>query len=69
MPTGSPVTAVGINKAANAGLYALKILANEFPDLQKKLKQHKLAQHSSVVKESDQLKKAGLDKFTKKKFK
>ena len=27
MPTGSPVVTVGVNKAANAGIYALKILA------------------------------------------
>jgi len=69
MPTGSPVTVVGINKAANAGLYALKILANEFPNLQKKLKKYKSSQHSSVVKESDKLQKDGLVKFTKEKFK
>jgi len=69
MPSGSPVVAVGINKAANAGIYAMKILANEFPELKKKLKQHKSNQHNSVMKESDQLKKEGLTKFAKKKFK
>lgn len=69
MPSGSPVVAVGVNKAGNAGIYAMKILANEFPDLKKKLKEHKLNQHNSVMKESDQLKKEGLSKFAKKKFK
>jgi len=69
MPSGSPVVAVGINKAVNAGIYAVKILANEFPELKKKLKQHKSNQHNSVMKESDQLKKEGLTKFAKKKFK
>lgn len=69
MPSGSPVVAVGINKAANAGIYAMKILANEFPELKKKLKQHKSNQHNSVMKESEQLKKEGLTKFAKKKFK
>jgi 5-(carboxyamino)imidazole ribonucleotide mutase len=69
MPSGSPVVAVGVNKAGNAGIYAMKILANEFPDLKKKLKQHKSDQHNSVMKESDQLKKEGLSKFAKKKFK
>ena len=69
MPTGSPVVTVGINKAGNAGIYAVKILGNEFPVLQKKLKQHKQAQHSSVLKESEELKKMGLSKFVKKKFK
>ena len=68
MPTGSPVVTVGINKATNAGLYALKILANEFTDLQEKLRRHKTKQHQSVIKESNELKKLGLTKFTKKKF-
>ena len=68
MPTGSPVVTVGINKAANAGLYALKILANEFIDLQEKLRRHKAKQHQLVIKESNELKKLGLTKFTKKKF-
>ena len=69
MPSGSPVVSVGVNKAGNAGIYAMKILANEFPDLKKKLKQQKSNQHNSVMKESEQLKKEGLSKFVKKKFK
>ncbi|KAF6247564.1 5-(carboxyamino)imidazole ribonucleotide mutase [Nitrosopumilus sp. b3] len=69
MPSGSPVVAVGINKAGNAGIYAMKILANQFPELKKKLKLHKSTQHNSVIKESEQLKKEGLSKFAKKKFK
>jgi 5-(carboxyamino)imidazole ribonucleotide mutase len=69
MPTGSPVVAVGVNKAANAGLYAAKILANEFPELKSKLERHKEVQHKSVLKESDEMKKIGLTKFTSKKFK
>jgi len=66
MPSGSPVVSVGVNKAGNAGIYTMKILANEFPDLKKKLKQHKTAQHDSVMKESERLKKEGLSKFAKK---
>jgi len=69
MPTGSPVVTVGVNKATNAGLYALKILANEFSDLQQKLRQHKEKQHNFVLRESDELKKLGLTRFTSKKFK
>lgn len=69
MPSGSPVVAVGINKAGNAGIFAMKILANKFPDLKKKLKQHKSDQHDSVMKESENMKKQGLSKFAKKKFK
>ena len=69
MPAGSPVVAVGINKSGNAGIYAIKILANEFSELKKKLKSHKTSQHESVLKESDELKKHGLSKFAQKKFK
>lgn len=69
MPTGSPVVSVGINKASNAGIYAAKILANEFDDLKKILKRHKSSQHDSVLKESELLRKQGLKKFVKKKFK
>ncbi|QUC65434.1 5-(carboxyamino)imidazole ribonucleotide mutase [Nitrosopumilus sp. K4] len=69
MPTGSPVVSVGVNKAGNAGIYAMKVLANEFPDLKKKLKQHKSNQHNSVLKESEEMKKQGLSKFVSKKFK
>ncbi|MEX0640295.1 MAG: 5-(carboxyamino)imidazole ribonucleotide mutase [Nitrosopumilaceae archaeon] len=69
MPSGSPVVTVGVNKAGNAGIYAIKILGNEFEDLKKKLKQHKQNQHRSVLKESAELKKVGLSKFVKKKFK
>lgn len=69
MPTGSPVVTVGVNKAANAGLYAVKVLANEFPDLRRLLKKYKANQHSTVLKESEELRKMGLAKFTSKKFK
>ncbi len=69
MPTGSPVVTVGVNKAANAGLYAIKILANESPELKNKLKMYKDGQHKSVIKESDEMKKIGLAKFANKKFK
>ncbi|MFM9874891.1 MAG: 5-(carboxyamino)imidazole ribonucleotide mutase [Nitrosarchaeum sp.] len=69
MPSGSSVVAVGINKAGNAGMYAIKILSNEFPELKKKLKLYKSDQHQTIVKESENLKKYGLRKFVEKKFK
>ena len=69
MPSGSPVVTVGVNKAANAGIYALKILAIESSSIRKMLKSHKEKQHKSVIKESQDLKKLGLKKFVKKKFK
>lgn len=66
MPTGSPVVCVGVNKSANAGIFAVKILSNEFPDLRKKLKEHKEIQFKSVLHESEKMKKEGLSKFVKK---
>ena len=69
MPTGSPVVTVGVNKAGNAGIYAMKILANEFPELKNRLIQHKSKQYDSVLKESNEMKKQGLSKFASKKFK
>ncbi|MGQ0771429.1 MAG: 5-(carboxyamino)imidazole ribonucleotide mutase [Nitrososphaerota archaeon] len=69
MPNGSPVATVGVNKAANAGLYAVKILANEFSVLKPKLKKFKEKQHQSVLLESNEMKKTGLVKFVQKKFK
>ena len=68
MPSGSPVVTVGVNKAGNAAIYAMKILGNEFPKIRKMLKSHKDTQHKSVLKESQELKKMGLKKFVKKKF-
>ena len=69
MPSGSSVVAVGVNKAGNAGIYAVKILANEFPELKKQLKEHRTKNHDLVLKESEQMKKHGLRKFVQKKFK
>ena len=69
MPSGSPVVTVGVNKASNAAIYALKILANESNVIKKKLRMHKIKQHKSVLKESEDLKKMGLRKFVKNKFK
>lgn len=69
MPTGSPVVTVGVNKAANAGLYAVKILANESSELRKKLKQYKVDQHRSVLKESEEMRRLGLARFANKRLK
>ncbi|WP_048195547.1 5-(carboxyamino)imidazole ribonucleotide mutase [Candidatus Nitrosotenuis uzonensis] len=68
MPNGSPVATVGINKAANAGLYALKILGSEYPEIRIKLKKFKERQHQAVISESNEMKKTGLVKFVQKKF-
>ena len=63
MPTGSPVATVGVNKAANAGIYALKILANESEALRKKLGTYKADRHRAVLKESEEMRRRGLARF------
>ena len=68
MPSGSPVVAVGVNKAGNAGLYAIKILANQFQELKDVLAKHKSSQHDMVLEESEQLKEQGLTEFASKRF-
>ena len=67
MPTGSPVACVGINKAANAAIYALEILAIESKAIRKKLELYKNKQRNNVIIESDELHRYGLEKFTSKK--
>ena len=65
MPTGSPVACMGVNKAANAGLYAVKILANEHSDLRRRLEEYKRNRYDSVVNESSSLLSMGLSKYAK----
>lgn len=65
MPTGSPVGCMGVNKAENAGIYAVKILSIENPELRKELESYKSARHDSVVDESWSLLESGLTKRVK----
>lgn len=41
MPGGVPVATVAINNAKNAGLLAVQILGNKYPEIRKKMKQYK----------------------------
>ena len=63
MPTGSPVATVGVNKAANAAIFSLKILGNEFPQIKEKLLKSKSDKYDAVLKESENMKSTGLAKF------
>lgn len=63
MPSGSPVVSVGVNKAANAGIYAAKILATRSVSLAKKLVKSKSNRHKSVLAESAKLQHKGLSRF------
>lgn len=63
MPTGSPVGVVGVNKAANAAVYALRILACGSEDLRERLRRHKEERRAQVVSESDRMRESGLARF------
>ena len=63
MPAGSPVGTVGVNKAANAALYAAKILALGSPELRRKLSDHKEKRRQKAASESDRMKASGLASF------
>ena len=41
MPGGVPVATVAINNAKNAGLLAVQILGNKYPEIRKKMKKYK----------------------------
>ena len=51
MPTGVPVAtfAIGEAGAANAGLFAVSLLANEMPVLAKRLREFRQIQHDTVL--------------------
>lgn len=63
MPAGSPVASVGVNKAANAAIYAVKILAVSTPGLRDRLVQFKNKRRDGVVRESDRMMGLGLRKY------
>ena len=64
MPTGTPVAAVGVNKAANAGLLAARILAaSSAPRLREGLRARKQRMRDGVAAESDEMSRMGLAKF------
>ena len=54
MPKGVPVAtfAIGGSGAANAGLFAVSILANSRPELREKLKQFREAQANKILNET-----------------
>jgi 5-(carboxyamino)imidazole ribonucleotide mutase len=65
MPPGVPVATVGINAAKNAGLLAIKMLAIEDKEIQKKLLLYKKLQGSTVLQKSKKLQKIGYKEYLK----
>lgn len=52
MPKGVPVAAVGINNSCNAALLAVEILALKYPDLKRRLIDHRSAMKQTFIEEN-----------------
>lgn len=64
MPTGTPVAAVGVNKAANAGLLAARMLAaSAAPQVRARLRARKRRMRDGVEAESAEMGRLGLAGF------
>lgn len=57
MPGGVPVATVAINNAKNAGLLAVQILGNKYPEIRKKMKQYKADLEQMVLDKADIMEK------------
>ena len=65
MPPGIPVgtMAIGSGGARNAGIFAVQILALEFPELEEKLQTYKKKMHDDVTEKAARLKKVGYENY------
>ncbi|MCM8528081.1 MAG: 5-(carboxyamino)imidazole ribonucleotide mutase [Lentisphaeraceae bacterium] len=57
MPGGVPVATVAINNAKNAGLLAVQILGNKYPEIRKKMKTYKADLEQMVLDKADIMEK------------
>lgn len=63
MPKGIPVATVAVNGAANAGLLAVRILAQTDDKLAEKLEKYQVYQKKAVLSKSNMLKSQGYKKY------
>ena len=57
MPGGVPVATVAINNAKNAGLLAVQILGNKYPEIREKMKKYKADLEQMVLDKADIMEK------------
>ena len=57
MPGGVPVATVAINNAKNAGLLAVQILGNKYPEIRAKVKKYKVDLEQMVLDKADIMEK------------
>jgi 5-(carboxyamino)imidazole ribonucleotide mutase len=55
MPSGIPVATVALNGSANAALLAIRILANDSEEIQKKLTDHMRSLHQIVLEQAKEI--------------
>lgn len=67
MPPGIPVATVAINGAKNAGLLAIKILANADKNLSKQLDEYQKTLNDSVLAKAQKLEQIGGKKYLEEK--
>ncbi|SNR78176.1 5-(carboxyamino)imidazole ribonucleotide mutase [Desulfurobacterium atlanticum] len=65
MPGGVPVATVAINNAKNAGLLAVQILGNKYPEIREKVKKYKSSMKSQVEAKAQTLEKIGYVEYLK----
>ncbi|GAB2221320.1 hypothetical protein Droror1_Dr00012495 [Drosera rotundifolia] len=63
MPRGVPVATVAINNATNAGLLAVRILGNIYPELQARMTQYMDDVRDDVLDKGEKLEKEGWEKY------
>lgn len=63
MPAGVPVATVAVNNAKNAGLLAVRILSLKYPELRKKLKEHKNKMEEEVNSKDEKLQNIGVCQY------
>jgi 5-(carboxyamino)imidazole ribonucleotide mutase len=63
MPGGIPVATVALNGAKNAGLLAVRLLANEFPDLRSKLEAYHEALTDQVMTQVREIDRDGWEQW------
>lgn len=55
MPGGVPVATVAINNARNAGLLAVQILGNKYPEIRAKIKNYKAGLEKMVIDKASEM--------------
>jgi 5-(carboxyamino)imidazole ribonucleotide mutase len=63
MPGGIPVATVALNGAKNAGLLAVRLLANEFPDLRPKLEAYHRTLTDQVMNHVQEMEQNGWEQW------